>query len=149
MYVLTRTHLQRGGAPTRCARVCSLQQLPCKTRLDLSLFHFDFSLPKLSYSTPIPTSKWMYVPKVPNLIPIRLPRRTQALFHSHYSPLKRKTDPSYSISTRHATQKYPCDATPIPSISWSVQASTAPFPRRALLSPSSSFSSALQRVASP
>ena len=38
-----------------------VEQLPCKTRLDLSHFHFYFSLPKLCYSTPIPTSKWMNI----------------------------------------------------------------------------------------
>ena len=47
-----------------------------------------------------------------NVIPIRLPRRTQAHPDSLYSPLKRTTDLSYSISEAHARQKHPYDATP-------------------------------------
>merc|ERR1711966_29978 len=84
-----------------------------------------------------------------NLISIRLPRRTQAQPDSLYSLSKRSTDLSRSISEAHAIQKYPYDATPIPSKAASVRASTAPFPRRALLSPSSSSSSARRISFSP
>ena len=70
------------------------------------------SFPRPSYSTTIPTSKWMNIRKYPNLISIPLPRRTQALPNSLYSPSKRKTDLSYSISESHARQKHLYDATP-------------------------------------
>ena len=75
---------------------------------------------KLRYAvrecTSISTSKWMNIREHPNLIPIRLPRRTQAHPDSHYSPSERNIDLSYSISKSHARQKHPYDATPIPSI---------------------------------
>ena len=91
----------------------------------------------------------MNIRKLCNLIPIRLPRRTQAHLDSLYSLSKRNTDLSHSISESHARQKHPYDATPTRSTTSSVQASTAPFPRRAFLSPSSSSSSARRISFSP
>ena len=77
----------------------------CKTRLDLSPFHSYLSLPRACYSTPIPTSKWMNIRNNTPVIPIRLPRRTQAHPDSLYSPLKRKTDPSIQFR-KHMRDKH-------------------------------------------
>ena len=58
-----------------------------------------------------------------------------------------------SISEAHAIRKYPCDASPNPSTTWSDQASNAPNPlslaRSPLSSPSSSFSSPRRRASCP
>ena len=95
----------------------------------------------------------MNIREHPNLITTRLPRRIQAHPDSLYSPSKRTTDLSHSISESHARQKHPYDATPTRSTTSSVQASAAPYSlslvRQPLPSPSSSSSSARRRDSSP
>ena len=91
----------------------------------------------------------MNIREHPKLIPIPLPRRTQAHPNSHYSPLQRTTDPSRSKITCRQTHLR-CNATR--STTWSACFKRSKFSICSLklfLSPSSSSSSARRRVLSP